>query len=89
MYIFILFGFGIISYIVLIFLGKLVFGYLGMVYVMISIGVLGFFVWVYYMFIVGLDVDICVYFIVVIMIIVVFIGIKIFSWIVIMWGGLI
>lgn len=89
MYIFILFGFGIISYIVLIFLGKLVFGYLGMVYVMISIGVFGFFVWVYYMFIVGLDVDICVYFIVVIMIIVVFIGIKIFSWIVIMWGGLI
>lgn len=54
---------------------------------MISIGVLGFTARAYYMPTVGLDVDTRAYFTAAIMIIVVLIGIKVPSRIVIMWGG--
>ena len=86
-YILILPAFGIFSEIFPIFARKRLFGYTSMVFATVLIGFLGFMVWAHHMFTVGLGPTANAIFAVATMAIAVPTGVKIFNWLLTMWGG--
>ena len=88
-YIMILPVFGIISSVVPAFSQKKIFGYLPIAYSSVAIGFFGLLVWAHHMFGTGLNPWFLTFFMIVTMMIAVPTGIKIFSWIATIWGGVV
>ncbi len=86
-YILILPAFGIFSEIFSMFSRKRLFGYPSMVFATVLIGFLGFMVWAHHMFTVGLGPTANAIFAVATMAIAVPTGVKIFNWLLTIWGG--
>jgi cytochrome c oxidase subunit 1 len=80
-------AFGIISEVIPTFSRKRLFGYSAMVFATALIGFLGFMVWAHHMFTVGLGPVANAIFAVATMAIAVPTGVKIFNWLLTMWGG--
>jgi cytochrome c oxidase subunit 1 len=86
-YILILPAFGVISEVISTFARKRLFGYSSMVFATALIGFLGFMVWAHHMFTTGLGAIANTLFGLATMLIAVPTGIKIFNWLLTMWGG--
>ena len=88
-YIMMLPGFGIISEVISVMARKPIFGYRALAFSTVSIGVLGFSVWAHHMFVAGVQPWLRVPMMITTMLIAIPTGIKVFSWVATLYGGVI